>query len=179
MREEMEEMERERSQMIAEVETQIERALVSIAFSDGNSEGLSDLVLSRPGSAMSSRRSDSRPSSRNGGAMETGSSQNHTLRSFDTATTLAEEQAMALVDSHPRGDHSNVMIGSILATKMTENDKRLPTSLSEIALRRFSGAKRDEPHDVLSRMDRSISERSDAVAQRMAQIQRKVRNFYG
>ncbi|KAF8324720.1 AEX-3 domain-containing protein [Cantharellus anzutake] len=168
MREEMEEMERERSQMIAEVEAQIERALVSIAFSDGNSD-LSDLVISRPGSAMSSHRSDSRPSSRNGGGPETGSSHNHTLRSFGTATTLAEEQAMALVESHPNGGDSTVTIGPVREV----TDKRSPTALSEKALRRFSVTKRDHS-DALGGMDRSISERSDAVAQRMLQIQRKV-----
>ncbi|KAF8309866.1 AEX-3 domain-containing protein [Cantharellus anzutake] len=168
MREEMEEMERERSQMIAEVEAQIERALVSIAFSDGNSD-LSDLVISRPGSAMSSHRSDSRPSSRNGGGPETGSSHNHTLRSFGTATTLAEEQAMALVESHPNGGESTVTIGPVREV----TDKRSPTALSEKALRRFSVTKRDHS-DALGGMDRSISERSDAVAQRMLQIQRKL-----
>ncbi|KAG8691546.1 hypothetical protein FRC11_001536 [Ceratobasidium sp. 423] len=51
MRQNMDEMERERAQMVAEVEAQIERALASMAFSDG--DNYSDYTHSRPGSAMS------------------------------------------------------------------------------------------------------------------------------
>lgn len=47
----MDEMERERAQMVAEVEAQIERALASMAFSDGDGDNYSD--YSRPTSALS------------------------------------------------------------------------------------------------------------------------------
>ncbi|KDN50242.1 hypothetical protein RSAG8_01578, partial [Rhizoctonia solani AG-8 WAC10335] len=58
MRQNMDEMERERAQMVAEVEVQIERALASMAFSDG--DNYSDYTNSRPGSAMSQTSQGSR-----------------------------------------------------------------------------------------------------------------------
>lgn len=45
----MDEMERERAQIVVEVEAQIEMALASMAFSDGVSDS------SRPGSVFSTR----------------------------------------------------------------------------------------------------------------------------
>jgi nicotinamide N-methyltransferase len=57
MRQNMDEMERERAQMVAEVEAQIERALASMAFSDG--DNYSDYTHSRPGSAMSTASRES------------------------------------------------------------------------------------------------------------------------
>ena len=163
MREDMEEMERERSQMIAEVEAQIERALVSIAFSDNASDlGLSDPgTTSRPGSALSSR-----PSSRADGEV----SQN--LRSFGTATTLADD---GLADSHPIGDESNLTIGPMSTVKeVDEASDGVGEPLSEKALRRFSATRRESHLDGLNAVDNGISERSEAVAQKMLQIQAKV-----
>lgn len=94
MKEEMDEMERERSQMIAEVEAQIERALVSMAFSDNMSDTpVSENGTSRPGSALSSRASSRNPDSAH--------SHTHShMRSFATGTTLAERDT-ELMNSHP------------------------------------------------------------------------------
>ncbi|QRW19380.1 DENN (AEX-3) domain protein [Rhizoctonia solani] len=58
MRQNMDEMEKERAHMVAEVEAQIERALASMAFSDG--DNYSDYTHSRPGSAMSQVSQNSR-----------------------------------------------------------------------------------------------------------------------
>jgi hypothetical protein len=176
MRQEMDEMERERSQMIAEVEAQIERALVSMAFSDNMSDaGISEGGTSRPGSALSSHAS-SRPSSRTGGA-----SYNTHLRSFGTATTLAPDDQ--LVESHPFGDESGPSLHSpTIMTTVKEADEdvqpqpRKVEPLSENALRRWTSIKREPHNDGLTAIDVGISERSDAVAQKMLQIQQKVRN---
>lgn len=185
MKEEMDEMERERSQMIAEVEAQIERALVSMAFSDNMSDaGLSEGGTSRPGSALSSR-----PSSRPGSSTGVAGSNTH-LRSFGTATTLAIDDQ--LVDSHPYGEENDPGLGS--PTKMTtvkevdelqeQNHHQHPDGsqhlqpLSEGNIRRWSAARRDrDSHaDGLNAIDVGITERSDAVAQKMLQIQQKVRD---
>lgn len=176
MREEMDEMERERSQMIAEVEAQIERALVSMAFSDNTSEAIlsegAGASLSRPNSALSSRAS-----SRNGG------NQGHHLRSFATGTTLAENTD--LVDSHPGGDEVGARLSptTMVTVKEVDEENTLdashPTSssaepLSEKALRRFSATRRESHTDSLRGVDYGIAERTDAVAQKMLQIQQKV-----
>lgn len=187
MKDEMDEMERERSQMIAEVEAQIERALVSMAFSDNMSDaGLSEGGTSRPGSALSSRPS-SRPGSSNGGVIPGAH-----LRSFGTATTLAVDDH--LVDSHPYGEENGPGLGS--PTKMTtvaevdempehnhhhhrqhqEGSQQLQP-LSEGNIRRWSATKtrdRESHTDGLNAIDSGITERSDAVAQKMLQIQQKV-----
>lgn len=166
MKEEMEEMERERSQMIAEVEAQIERALVSIAFSDVGSED-----------GSSSRResvSSSRPSSL------AGSEHSQPLRSFGTATTLADD---GLADSHPLGDESNLTIGPMATVKEVDDEDLLEPepelekekALPEKVLHRFSATRHESHLDGLNAVDLGISERSDAVAQKMIQIQHKVR----
>lgn len=177
MREEMDEMERERSQMIAEVEAQIEHALVSMAFSDNMSDApLSEgagASLSRPNSALSSAAA----SSRNDG------SQGHHLRSFATGTTLAEN--VDLIDSHPAGEELGARLSPTMMTTVKEVDeetlpdasRRAPSAepLSEKALRRFSATRRESHADSLRGVDYGIAERTDAVAQKMLQIQQKVR----
>jgi nicotinamide N-methyltransferase len=176
MREEMDEMERERSQMIAEVEAQIERALVSMAFSDNTSDAIlsegAGASLSRPNSALSSRAS-----SRNDG-----NHGHHHLRSFATGTTLAENTD--LVDSHPGGDEIGARLSPITMVTVKEVDEEntldashsTPSAepLSEKALRRFSATRRESHTDILRGVDYGIVERTDAVAQKMLQIQQKV-----
>jgi len=177
MREEMDEMERERSQMIAEVEAQIERALVSMAFSDNLSDGaLSEgagASLSRPNSALSS----------GGASSHNDRSHGHHLRSFATGTTLAEN--VDLVDSHPAGDELGARLSPTMMMTVKEVDEEAamdasrpaPSAaepLSEKALRRFSATRRESHADSLRGVDYGIAERTDAVAQKMLQIQQKV-----
>jgi nicotinamide N-methyltransferase len=169
MKANMEELERERALMIEEVEAQIERALASMTFSDG----FSDVTGSRPGSAMSSRP----PSA-------AGMTSSRTLRSFGTATTLAEdareddeEQDMPEIDDEDRTKVERSAEEPVVEVKKVEKSEEVlqqgDHALTEAKLKRFSASKR-ESEDGFGAVDQGISERSDLVAQKVLQIQQKV-----
>ncbi|KAG8741009.1 hypothetical protein FRC10_003468 [Ceratobasidium sp. 414] len=185
MKRNMDEMERERAQMVAEVEAQIERALASMAFSDG--EGFSD--YSRPGSAMSEvsgensgihghsgigvghasvqglRHVESGPGLRHASGQSFGSgslsdgASSRRLRSMATATTLADDAS----DEVTR-------VGVDISSAMAKEGMEDPTSLGA---RRFSASKH-EGVDGFVAVDQGITERSDVVAMKVHQIQQKL-----
>lgn len=94
MKRNMEEMEQERSQMVAEVEAQIERALASMAFSDG--DGYSD--YSRPPSALSGVSGEGSHTGHSGIGMDhssigIGHSMNGALRHAESGPALRSASA--------------------------------------------------------------------------------------
>jgi len=151
MRVNMDEMERERAQMVAEVEAQIEKALQSMAFSDGVS--ISD--SSRPGSVFSTRPNS--PSVNSVG---------RPVRSFGTASTLAGDEDVK------SGDDKNLAEASEDITAVHPTSDGEP--LTEVRLRKFSATHMDSTTDGLKGMDHGITEKSDQVAQKVLQIQQKL-----
>ncbi|PCH33648.1 hypothetical protein WOLCODRAFT_112226 [Wolfiporia cocos MD-104 SS10] len=149
MRLAMEKMEEERAEMIAEVEAQIERALVHIAVDVDDSE-----YGSRPSSRMSTRSAPStfrRPSERP-----------RTLGSFSTDSTLAESLD-ALDALEPR-----VRTTGTVPEEDEDEDGALP-----MHKKRFSANVVGIAQDM-SAMDEGISQKSDRITQKVLQIQRKL-----
>ncbi|KDQ05918.1 hypothetical protein BOTBODRAFT_122115 [Botryobasidium botryosum FD-172 SS1] len=155
MRVNMDEMERERAQMVAEVEAQIEKALQSMAFSDGLS--ISD--SSRPGSVFSTRPNS--PSVNSVG---------RPVRSIGTASTLAGDEDVKSGDEKER--HLIEMMEDTTAVHPAGDGE----PLTEVRLRKFSATHMDAAADGLKGMDHGITEKSDQVAQKVLQIQQKVRS---
>ncbi|OBZ79713.1 hypothetical protein A0H81_01119 [Grifola frondosa] len=155
MRETMERMEEERAEMIAEVEAQIERALASMAVDVDDSD-----YGSRPSSRLSSRSAPAttfrRPSDPRA----------RPLRSFSTESTLAESYA-----GDARDDFS-VKTDRVTSTVL-EEDEEEDDVLSQKKQKRFS-AVHDEMQDGMKAMDEGISQKSDKIAQKVLQIQRKL-----
>ena len=160
MREQMEQMEDERAQMIAEVEAQIERALAHMAVDVDDS----DYGGSRPSSRMSSR---SAPSTYRRASDAGRGPQPRMLRSFSTESTLAE--------SFANGDDlvkTERVTGTVL-----EEDEPEDSSGAEVdktkKKKRFSAV--DDPlRDGMNAVDEGISQKSDKIALKVLQIQRKV-----
>lgn len=151
MREQMSKMEEERSQMIAEVEMQIERALASMAVDMDDS----DYGGSRPSSRLSSRsapstlrRSGDRP-----------------LRSFSTESTLAESYA---------DDNQDFMLKTERVTTTVPEEDEESEEVSRLKKKRFSATGGEVPQHDMSAVDEGISQKSDHIAQKVLQIQRKV-----
>ena len=158
MRSTMEKMEEERAEMIAEVEQQIERALASMAVDMDESE-----YGSRPSSRMSSRSAPStlrRPSE----------SRARPLRSFSTESTLAESYAGDAVDLPVKKDVRESTVQEV------EEEEEVPLSPSK--KKRFSATHGDLPQDGMTAVDEGISQKSDKIAQKVLQIQRKVINSF-
>ncbi|KAH7911212.1 AEX-3 domain-containing protein, partial [Hygrophoropsis aurantiaca] len=156
MRDTMERMEIERAEMVAEVEAQIERALASMAV-DVDVESDYGAESSRPGSRLSAA---------NGGTRSVsdpvhGSSR---LRSFGTESTLAE--------SYERGDETLVHSNKVDET-IKEEEETAPASPTR--KKRFSATQAELLQDGMMAVDEGISERSDRIAQKVLQIQQKVR----
>lgn len=160
MRHTMEKMEDERAEMIAEVEAQIERALASMAVDMDESD-----YDSRPSSRLSSRSAPStlrRPSD----------SRPRPLRSFSTESTLAESYR---VDS--RDDTLVGGKGGIRESTVEEVDEEEEETVTTTKKKRFSATRSDLPQDGMTAVDEGISQKSDKIAQKVLQIQRKVRIF--
>ncbi len=160
MRHTMEKMEEERAEMIAEVEAQIERALASMAVDMDESD-----YDSRPSSRLSSRSAPStlrRPSD----------SRPRPLRSFSTESTLAESYR---VDS--RDDTLVGGKGGIRESTVEEVDEEEEETVTTTKKKRFSATRSDLPQDGMTAVDEGISQKSDKIAQKVLQIQRKVRIF--
>ena len=185
MRDAMVRMEQERLEMVAEVEAQIERALASMQV-----EILSDVSEysddSRPDSRMSdiptiSRRpmSPGTPKTRS----RRGSVTEKRLRSYGTESTLVD------YDDDARqhvADRSATVIEE--PEDEAENEERrkhsganevqeIPDEDLTIVKKRFSAEANgvDKNHqDVMGAVDMGISEKSDKIAQKVMEIQRKV-----
>jgi EEF1A N-terminal glycine/lysine methyltransferase len=155
MRETMERMELERAEMIAEVEAQIERALASMAVDVDESE-----YGSRPTSRMSSR---SAPNIRRSG------SRSRPLRSFSTDSTLADS-----FSSYGPRDEGLSKHPHRVSTVPEVDDTEEASDTSTKRKRRFSSSRADLPQDGMTAVDEGINLKSDKIAQKVLQIQRKV-----
>ena len=155
MRDTMEKMEDERAEMIAEVEAQIERALAHMAVDVDDS----DYGGSRPSSRLSSRSAPSTYRAPNDFARHA-----RPLRSFSTESTLAE--------SFAQGDDL-VKTERVTNTVLEEDEPE--DSGAEHKKKRFSAGGGDPQLDGMKAVDEGISQKSDKIAQKVLQIQRKVR----
>ncbi|KAI0778202.1 AEX-3 domain-containing protein [Trametes elegans] len=158
MREAMEKMEEERAEMIAEVEAQIERALAHMAVDVDDS----DYGGSRPSSRLSSR---SAPSTYRRGS----ESRTRPLRSFSTESTLAESYAGDLRDEF------TVQPERATGTLLEEPEEEAE-EIEKMKKKRFSAMEMDA--DGMKAVDEGISQKSDKIAQKVLQIQRKVRRAF-
>ncbi|KAI0756974.1 AEX-3 domain-containing protein [Daedaleopsis nitida] len=156
MRSTMEKMEEERAEMIAEVEAQIERALAHMAVDVDDS----DYGGSRPSSRMSSRSAPStycRPNDSR--------SRSRPLRSFSTESTLAE--------SFANGD--DLLKTERVTNTVMEEDEPDEQAERERRKKRFSAMDVEmAAHDGMKAVDEGISQKSDKIAQKVLQIQRKL-----
>ncbi|KIP11944.1 hypothetical protein PHLGIDRAFT_98631 [Phlebiopsis gigantea 11061_1 CR5-6] len=151
MRETMERMEQERSEMIAEVEQQIERALESMAVDVDESE-----YGSRPSSRLSSRSAPS--------TMRRSGSRTRLLRSFSTDSTLADSFTGSARDDARSKRTSTV-------PEVEEPEEELATNKKK---KRFSGSRNDVVQDSMAAVDEGINLKSDKIAEKVLQIQRKL-----
>ncbi|KIY71624.1 hypothetical protein CYLTODRAFT_441142 [Cylindrobasidium torrendii FP15055 ss-10] len=155
MKEQMEKLELERSDMIADVEAQIERALMSMAVGMADSDYASSRASSRPGSRLSNF---STPRSRK--TSDAGSKTRH-LRSFGTESTLAESYSYEedSMDGMKRRE-----------TETIEED--VEAEEAAVAKKRFSAI----DADGMNAVDEGITEQSDKIAQKVLEIQEKLEN---
>ena len=162
MRENMERMEEERAEMMAEVEAQIERALASMAVDIDVDSQYSDYSRhSRPSSRSSSRASFSK-SRRGSDAAKT------RLSSIATESTLAESY-----QEHEIRDERSINGVSPRETGTIEEEDEEPVS-PVMKKKRFSATVEEESHqDIMEAMDEDISSKSDKIAQKVLQIQQK------
>lgn len=138
--------------MVEEVEAQIERALASMAVDMEPEDSDYD---SRPGSPRSvGSRSRSRPTSRR----TSNAGQPFPMRSFGTESTLAE----AYEEDTPRANHDVI-----------EEEEEPPVSPTK--KKRFSATAGEAPQDAMTAVDEGIHDTSDRIAQKVLQIQEKVR----
>ena len=172
MRETMENMEQERAEMVAEVEAQIEKALASMAVDIDDSDEDEDEDESRPASRSSSRpgsrmsRSNSR-ASRSRRASDAGSRMKQ-LRSFGTESTLVEPHDHVKEEPQAKLDLTK---GAVI-----EEEEENP--ISPTTTKRFSATGVEGQQDGMTAVDEGISERSDRIAQKVLQIQQKVRSSF-
>ncbi|OCH96149.1 hypothetical protein OBBRIDRAFT_883404 [Obba rivulosa] len=155
MRQQMMKMEEERAEMIAEVEAQIERALESMAVDADESE----YGGSRPSSRLSSR---SAPSTFRRGTDH----RQRGLRSFSTDSTLADSFEGDLNDQFAKADRRT--------STVPEEDEGVEELLAQPKKKRFSVDATELPQDGMSAMDEGISQKSDKIALKVMQIQRKL-----
>jgi hypothetical protein len=163
MRDTMDTMEQERAEMVAEVEAQIEKALASMAVDIEDS----DEDDSDPGSRVSSPISRlSRPSSRTSRSRRTSDAgMRKQLRSFATESTLVESYDMLREEAQVKLDLSK--------EEVIEEEDEAPPSPSK---KRFSASGGEVQQDGMTAVDEGISERSDRIAQKVLQIQQKVKS---
>jgi len=162
MRETMEKMEQERAEMVAEVEAQIERALESMAV--GLDE--SDYESSRPHSRLSGKSGATSAGTRSRRPSD-GARTRH-LRSFATDSTLAETFEEENVPDSASSTQAERKTDTI-----EEGDEE--ESSSPKKKKRFSAS--GEPPDNMAAVDEGISQKSDKIAQKVLEIQSKVRSL--
>ncbi|KAK7058963.1 hypothetical protein VNI00_001587 [Paramarasmius palmivorus] len=152
MKETMEQMELERAEMIAEVEAQIEKALVSMTVGIDDS----DYGGSRPSSRLSNVSNTPRSRKTSDAATKT-----RQLRSFGTESTLAESyEGLAPIERQT-------------GTIEEDEEETVPTSPKR---KRFSATEADMPQDTMNAVDEGISQKSDKIAQKVLEIQHKLEN---
>lgn len=165
MRANMERMEAERADMIADVEAQIERALasmtVNVSIDDGDSDyGYSE---SRPASRLSSSTNVSTGtgsrSRKTGDAVKTRSS-----RTFSTDTTLAGHEGEG-EDAMKKGHRERLAVRG----KIEEEDEGQAVSANR---KRFSNVDLD---NEMNAVDEGITQKSDTIAQKVQEIEKKLR----
>ncbi|EJU01827.1 hypothetical protein DACRYDRAFT_66769 [Dacryopinax primogenitus] len=186
MRLNMEAMEREREQMVAEVEEQIERALASMSFNDS----MSETGTSRTGSRADSRAST--PGLANGRRIP---------RSFSTGTALHDPVDEELVEHEIGMNAADIETGKRRLEKIDEReideeeaevkleprrqrhykeqkyDEEHDSDRSAIPVRkkRFSASGRDQgTEDTMGAVDAGISEKSERISEKVNQIQMKL-----
>lgn len=152
MRQTMETMEQERTEMVAEIEAQIERALMSMTA--GMMED-SDYGNSRP----SSRMSDATSGMRSRRTSDAGSKR--PVRSLGTESTLADYDDNEIEASLGMGKPSTI-------AEADEEDVTI------INTRRFSASDDRAAQDAMIAVDEGISVKSDNIAQKVFAIQKKV-----
>ncbi|KAI0047828.1 hypothetical protein FA95DRAFT_1540779 [Auriscalpium vulgare] len=171
MRETMDSMEQEREEMVAEVEAQIEKALASMAVGVDDS----DYDDSRPASRVSSRR----PS-------DAGGAHPKQLRSYGTESTLAESYDALMMKEEAQAKLELAKAALIEEEEEAAADADVdvdsaaeapPLSPSKKNVKRFS-AEAPREQDGMAAVDAGISERSDKIAQKVLQIQRKLENAF-
>lgn len=148
-------MELERTEMIAEVEAQIERALASMAVDVDESE-----YGSRPTSRMSSRSAPNMRRSR---------SRPRPLRSFSTDSTLAESFSHGALREEGLSKHPH---RTSTVPEMDEPEEE-DSDVTSKKKKRFSTGRGDQ--DIMTAVDEGINLKTDKIAQKVMQIQRKVR----
>lgn len=146
LRDYIDKMEEERSQLVAEVEAQIERALANMAIpvemSDSEAEEGSQMLDSLP---------PTRPASSAGVSFA--------RRSINTETTLA--------DTGETDEETRHSVDSTIP-EIDERDAASETNHSQ----RTPG---DKGSDAMDAVDEGIHQNSDKIAQKVLQIQQKVR----
>jgi EEF1A N-terminal glycine/lysine methyltransferase len=166
MRDTMEIMEQERAEMVAEVEAQIEKALASMAVDIDDS----DEYDSQPGSRASSRSTSriSRPNSRASRSRRTSDAamRMKQVRSFGTESTLVESYDAMRDEAQTKLD--------LAKEEVIEEEDEMPASPTN--KNRFSASGNEGQPDGMTAVDEGISERSDRIAQKVLQIQQKVRS---
>ena len=165
MRETMEYMEQERAEMVAEVEAQIEKALASMAVDIDDSDEYDSQHESRASSRSASRIS--RPNSRASRSRRTSDAgvRIKQLRSYGTETTLVETYDTTREEAQAKLE--------LAKEDVIEEEDEAPASPSR--KKRFSASAADGQPDGMTAVDEGISERSDRIAQKVLQIQQKVR----
>ncbi|KAF9270222.1 hypothetical protein L218DRAFT_992865 [Marasmius fiardii PR-910] len=152
----MEQMERERAEMIAEVEAQIEKALVSMTVGIDDSD-----AESRPGSSLSNF---STPRSRKT-SLTDANARSTRQRSFGTESTLAE--------SYEGAETRSPYITERETGTIEEDEEE---ALQSPKKKRFSASEQDMPRaeDGMIAVDEGISQKSDKIAQKVFEIQQKL-----
>ncbi|KZO98294.1 hypothetical protein CALVIDRAFT_478877 [Calocera viscosa TUFC12733] len=163
MRLNMEAMEREREQMVAEVEEQIERALASMSFNDS----MSETGTSRTGSRAGSRASTPGSGSNTGRRIP---------RSYSTGTTLRDNLDEEDLIEHEIGMNAgDIETGKRRLEKIEEQARESDASPPPARKKRFSASGRDQgAEDAMGAVDAGISEKSDRISEKVNQIQMKV-----
>jgi nicotinamide N-methyltransferase len=179
MRDAMVKMEQERLEMVAEVEAQIERALASMQI-----EVLSDVSEysddSRPHSRMSDPTITRRPITP--GTPRKGSAGEKRLRSYGTESTLVDYDD----DSRFHAADRSTTVIEETEEEPEKDERRKGPGIDDVQeipdedvtiVKRFSAEanRRDKNHqDAMGAVDMGISEKSDKIAQKVMEIQRKV-----
>ena len=183
MRDAMVKMEQERLEMVAEVEAQIERALASMQI-----EVLSDVSEysdeSRPNSRMSDPTITRRPVTPGTprSANRKGSGGEKRLRSYGTESTLVDYDD----DSRFHAADRSTTVIEETEEEPEKDERRKGPGIDDVQeipdedvtiVKRFSAEanRRDKNHqDAMGAVDMGISEKSDKIAQKVMEIQRKV-----
>jgi nicotinamide N-methyltransferase len=164
MREAMVKMEQERLEMVAEVEAQIERALLSMQVDMDDDE--SDYE-SRSGSRMSTRSGARTPHT--GGARTP--NRKHSDASYQGHRSHSGTES-TLVDYENREPETIIPVVD-RSTDIIEEEEEPPLSPNK---KRFSAYEEiiNTHQDAMVAVDQGITEKSDRIAQKVLQIQKKV-----